>query len=157
MKTCEWMAMFSLLLGSYAVGSAEVSKEKPAGDAAEKAPEAAKAKPKKQPLAKGMTSEEVIANIGKPKEVRPMTTEAGEAEVWTYLRLVDKQSKKVASVVQEAAGGSMGMGMGGAENGIRTIYRTEHTSNFEITELLMLEGKLVMAKQRRETTRTLDP
>lgn len=76
-------------------------------------------------------------------------TTAVNAEKWIYRRKFrsDTTQEPVSSATQPAF---IGMGMGDA-NGLGTIevpvYRLKHTTLYQITALLMVDGQLVTARQ----------
>jgi hypothetical protein len=111
---------------------------------------------KKKALEKGMSAEDVIAMIGKPDRVEPMKTEQGKAEIWTYRRKTDLMVTQVPTHTVDITTFN-----GRAYDGAGTVqtpqlaYGTETTTTYQVTSLLMFDGKLVVAKQWREREKTL--
>jgi hypothetical protein len=113
-------------------------------------------KPGKKPLEKGMTGDEVIALIGKPQQVKPMPKQEGaegKAEVWIYRRPAGEKSIQVVTGTQEVPAFN-GLGQTGNDmaSGTRTemLYGNKTVKMFHVTSLLMMDGKLVLARQTQE-------
>jgi hypothetical protein len=108
-------------------------------------------KPAKPPLEQGMSAEEVRKLIGTPLEIKPIAPDATElpAEKWTYRRKLRTETTQepLSSMSQPAF---VGMGTGDA-NGLGTVevpvYRLKHTTFYQMTALLMVDGQLVTARQ----------
>lgn len=104
------------------------------------------------PLTRGMTEEEVVNLVGRPTRVRAIETVSGRGERWTYRRVVERRSTdQAASTVDVPA--VVGFSDRGAIMGTRPklVYQTKLITTYQITELLMFEGQLVMGNQRVET------
>ncbi|HVU25134.1 MAG TPA: hypothetical protein VHE13_13490 [Opitutus sp.] len=107
-----------------------------------------KAKPT---LAKGMTADEVLKAVGKPAEVKPMKTETGKAEEWIYRRELGKRVVRVASGEREVpVFDGMGLGSGAMKTRHEIIYTSKHVTVYQVTTLLMFDGKLILANQKVE-------
>jgi hypothetical protein len=105
----------------------------------------------------GSTTDEIIAQVGKPLEVAPMKTASGTAESWIYRRVLDQQTKQVAeasrgAAVVEPAHGIVSAGVEMPE----TEYHTEYVTTYQITELLIFNGKLAASKQHVETRESIN-
>ena len=137
--------------------AAQTAPVAPASNAPNPAP-ASVATPGKPALDKGMTGEEIVALIGKPAEVKPMTVGDGKAEVWTYRRLVRTDVRQVATQM-ESVPIEAGVSREGKmyETSVQQpVYKLEHIQVYQVTALLMFEGKLVRAKQWQEKTSTFN-
>jgi len=121
--------------------------------------EAAQLSSAKAPLEKGMTAAEIVARIGKPADVRPIAAPEGNAEVWTYRRLRHEHVQQVAATVTMAPALTGMNDHGTAAFG--TVpdldFHLEHVRDYQVTALLMFDGKLVMARQWMERERHIDP
>lgn len=153
------MKMRTLLIGLGAtmlaatLGNARAEPTRSRGGAAD----ARASGPAKQ-LEKGMTAEGIIALIGKPAEVRAMDVPEGKAEVWTYRRLLNEQVRQnAASVTMVPA--FKGMNGDGPIIGDtpELNYHLEHVRDYQVTSLLMFDGKLVVGRQRIQREHTIDP
>ena len=102
-------------------------------------------------LKKGMPADEVIRSIGKPESIKPMQTPEGKAEVWIYRRVANSVSRQ-AAVTTESVPAFNGIGVGNDSSGSVTIpsYRMEHITVYQVSSLLMFDGKLVTATQKVE-------
>jgi len=151
-------SVFVLLAAALAwPAAAQTAPVAPASNSPTPAP-ASVATPGKPALNKGMTGEEIIALIGKPAEVKPMTVGDGKAEVWTYRRLVHTDVRQVATHM-EAVPIEAGVSREGKmyETSMQQpVYRQERIQVYQVTALLMFDGKLVRAKQWQEKTSTFD-
>lgn len=99
-------------------------------------------------LEKGMTAEQIERIAGKPAEIRPLKAPEGKAESWIYRRVVDRQTRQIAATVRDVStfnGEAVGLG-----SAPELEFRLEHTTVYQVTALLMFDGKLVLAKQWRE-------
>lgn len=152
MKTPTLLVMLSIPMLSVSVrGALEASAE------ANAPARATSQAPAKRAISKGMTAEQVLQLVGKPTEVKPMASPAGKAEVWIYRRVADKWTQQTAATTETVM---MYAGLGLDNDGIRPVtvpsMRMERIKIYQVTSLLMFEGKLVEAKQRFEKERTID-
>jgi hypothetical protein len=130
-----------LALGSFAC--AVNAAEPPAAPPAEKK---AKEKKEKKPLAKGMTAEEVMQIVGKPAEVKAVESPEGNGEMWLYRRVAKRDTTQVAtSVIDVPVFSPMSPNLEGTMKEV--VYSTQNVTYYQVTALLMVEGKLVYAKQ----------
>lgn len=102
-------------------------------------------------LAKGMPATQVRELLGLPAEVTPSVTAGVKSEIWTYRESYPGKTQSVPGEMQEIPyvdpiSGEMRMIK-------QPILRTEITRIAETTELLLIEGKLIEWKQRREARR----
>lgn len=141
----------SLLLGSSSVVLAgENSADKPASS------KRAVRVPKGWPtLKKGMSADEVTRLIGKPESVKPLKTNEGAAEVWTYRREISRWTDE-RPMVQGEQEAFITPGAGGMGTIYVPEYRMEHITDTQVSSLLMFEGQLVTATQKVERERRLD-
>ncbi len=146
--TVLWWVMkapFPVLFFACVALAARGESAAPAGKHAEEPEHAAAAKPGLHP---GMTADEIIKLIGKPQDVKTIATPAGKGEAWTYRRIA-KQWTERAPVTTEMVPTFAGSGLGG--DGIRDMavpaYRTERITVYQVTSLLLVDGKMVTARQ----------
>jgi outer membrane protein assembly factor BamE (lipoprotein component of BamABCDE complex) len=105
----------------------------------------------------GATADEIIRLVGKPLQIAAMPSPNGKAETWTYRRILDQQTTQVAEAsrgpaVIEPAHGIVSAGTEMAE----TEYHTVYVTTYQVTSLLMFNGKLAASKQRIEKTQSLN-
>lgn len=127
--------------------------ETPAADPAAPAATGPK-ETKKKVIEKGMNADEITQLFGKPKEIKPMESPdpATKVEQWIYRRKL----KEVAT--QEATGQHMVPTFGGLNPGGQPIlvdvpqidYRPKIVVIYQVTALLMVNGRLEIAKQWTE-------
>jgi hypothetical protein len=128
--------LVTCLIGSFAVASP------PRADAG-----AAEATTKAKPaLELGMTPEQIMAAIGKPQEVKPMSTAEGKAEVWTYRRVLHREVVQVAASTRDVP---VYLGVYSSELGTAKEfnYNQVRRTKYQVTALLVFEGQLTSAKQ----------
>jgi hypothetical protein len=141
---------FALLAAPGGVTAAESAAKAPP---AEKAGPAAKdiALKAKPVLAKGMEADLILKNFGQPYEIKPMEAPDKDTKVerWIFRRKVKETTTQTASG-QTMVPAYAGFG-GGGEPTIREVpvveYRLKRTTIYQVTELLMINGKLELAKQ----------
>jgi len=145
-----------LALPALAATAPETPAKTDAPDAEQSATPGKKAK---RALEKGMPAEEVIRLIGKPAEIKPMETTEGKAETWIYRRELGHQTRQVVTGMRQVptyVGPGMGDGAD-AQSGMsmrgEPIYQMETTTTYQVTSLLMFDGKLELARQTSERTR----
>lgn len=122
-------------------------------------PAAAAAAPAKPALAKGMSAEEIVKIVGQPDSVRPLENSVNvKAEVWTYRRLMHEEVRETAtntSTIPTYVGP-----MGGGPQGMGSVpsleYKLERVRTYQVTALLMVDGRLTMARQWKEQERHYD-
>ncbi len=105
----------------------------------------------------GATAEEIVALVGKPLSVTVMPSAEGKAETWIYRRVLDQQTSQVAEAsrgapVVEPAHGIVSAGIEMPE----TEYHTVYITTYQVTSLLMFNGRLAASKQRIEKTQSLN-
>lgn len=131
-----------------------------ADQAAASPPEAVRTAPAQAParpaLAKGMTAEAVIQVVGKPFEVKPMASAAGRAEIWIYRRVARKWTQQTAAGMDSVP---MFTGLGQTNDGMHAVsvpsQKLEQVTIYQVTSLLMFDGRLVEATQRLEKEQKL--
>jgi hypothetical protein len=102
----------------------------------------------------GSTADEIVQLVGKPLDVTAKPSPEGKAEVWTYRRVVDQQTDQVASGVNNVQAYNPVPGMTGSSPEIQ--YRLVHYTIYQVTSLLMFNGKLITAKQWLEKVANYD-
>lgn len=130
-----------------AAGKPERSDDRPAEDN--------KRKSAKPALAKGMTADEVLKIAGKPDEVRPIKNPEAKAEAWIYRRVLDRTTRETATHVMERPA-FLGPGPSGEGVAIDPVTRQERITKYQVTWVLMIEGRLAMAKQTQEVERSFE-
>lgn len=134
--------------------------EAPAAESAAAAPAAVAALPKKAApakpiLDKGMTAEQVRQAIGAPLAIKPMEAPAGsKAEMWIYRRVAGETTRP-AAVTMKSQPTFVGNEY---ENPVmdRPVmdYQLERVTTYQVTALLMVDGKLELARQWKESQRS---
>lgn len=125
-----------------------------AGCQTEPAPKKSAAKPSSVPvLVQGMTTDEIIARVGKPVRIRKMESEL-PAEVWIYERSLGAVS--TVSAATTSTGAAMNSVTGEITTTPELSYRTERIESEQHSELLIVQGKLVSSKQYVTQSSTLE-
>lgn len=108
-----------------------------------------------QALEMGMTAEQVVEVVGRPHQVKPMPNTDGKAEVWTYRRVAGRSVSQVAANTREVpafvGGNSQELG-----TRMEIDYRPVQRTKYQITALLLYEGRLTSAKQWTEVEQDYD-
>jgi len=107
----------------------------------------------KSVLDKGMEAAAIIRLIGRPQEISPIKAEGVSAETWTYRRKVDDliyQTANTEAYIPAMVGfQSSGLIIGRA---IVPDYRLKHAALYQMTALLIVDGKLERGRQWSERT-----
>ncbi|ACB77370.1 hypothetical protein Oter_4096 [Opitutus terrae PB90-1] len=144
--TCGLLSACGVAAG-WAAQPAPKDAQPPAGQA--------KAKSDKPALAKGMTAEQVLKIAGKPDEIRPIKNPNAKAEAWIYRRVLARTSRETATHVVERPA-FQGPGPSGEGVAIDPVTRQERITTYQVTWVLMIEGRMQVAKQTREVERSFD-
>lgn len=116
-------------------------------------PAPAAAKAATSALAEGMAAAEVLQIAGKPESVKPLKQKGIQAEIWRYSF---RQTLNVRSVVtgtrQEPY---FDLITNQQKSRTETVYGQETSTLVEVTELLMIDGKLAKTKRHREVEKSL--
>jgi hypothetical protein len=128
---------------------------KAAGAAPAASPNVSVAKGGLPVLKTGITSDEVVALVGKPLEVKAQPAPEGKAEIWSYRRLVDEQQRQVATSVN-IVGAYNPITDAGPSQSPELQFTQVHIRTYQVTELLIFNDKLVTAKQWNEQKTTYD-
>ena len=126
-------------------GSVAVASEH-AGSAAAAASE----KPAKPAVQKGMSAETVVSLIGRPREVRPIEAEGIRSESWIYRRVAKRLVNQVAPTTQKVpmwGGPGVNPRAGGIIDVDVPFTRNERITIYQMTALLMVDGKVTASKQ----------
>ncbi len=101
-------------------------------------------------LEKGMPAETILKYLGQPNDVTPMKSSDLSAEKWIYRRKVSEQVIQTAN--QQKMVSTFGIGSGGPTmvNAVVPDYHLKLVKTYQVTALLMVDGKLVAGKQWRE-------
>lgn len=102
-------------------------------------------------LKKGLLAADIVKLVGPAETLIPSTVQGVKSEIWIYKHFHPGTTKSVATDMQEIpyvdpVSGVMKMIK-------EPIYRSEVTRVVETTELLLIEGRLIEWKQRRESVR----
>jgi len=134
----------------------------PAAFAADATPQAAASDPaaKKKVIEKGMTGDEIAGLFGRPAEIKPMKQDdpTVQAEQWIYRRKLKETTASSAA----APNSTPSFSMSDANNAAyqvhvpTTQYRIQRTTVYQLTALLMVNGRLEAAKQWTEQTEAYD-
>jgi outer membrane protein assembly factor BamE (lipoprotein component of BamABCDE complex) len=93
----------------------------------------------------GSTADEIVQLVGKPLDVTPKPSPEGKAEVWTYRRIVDQTTGQVASGMNNVQAYNPIPGTTGSAPDLQ--FKLVHYTIYQVTSLLVFDGKLVTAKQ----------
>lgn len=143
-------ALFALIL------TAASAADKPAAPAAAdpKSTDATEAgKDKKKMIEKGMTGDQITELFGKPKEIKAVESPDPtlKVEQWIYRRQVRQVSVQVPVGTHTVPSYSGFSGPGAAmTEAVETDYRQQLVTVYQVTALLMVNGKLQTAKQWNE-------
>jgi hypothetical protein len=109
------------------------------------APQPAKAKPV---LDKGMDAATIIQLVGKPDEITPLKSENSRAETWIYRRKTGQTIQQTANT-QTFIPAMVGFDAGGMVLGKALVpeYRLKYIRDYQVTALLMVDGKLQLGRQ----------
>jgi len=124
------------------------------------APAAAEAPAKKKVIEPGMNGDEIARLFGRPVEIKPMKTDdaAAKAEQWIYRRKL----KETTSSSAAAPNAMPTVSLSDANNAAYQIhvptaqYRIQRITTYQVTALLMVNGRLEAAKQWTERTEDYD-
>lgn len=127
----------------------------PANPVADEAKQDRKAeKPAKPVIHKGMTAAEILRLIGKPEQVKPIVVGDVKGESWIYRRVAKRTMNQTAATMETVP--TFG-GLGIQGDGIVDIQvpsqRLENITIYQMTALLIFDGKLVATKQWFEQER----
>lgn len=109
------------------------------------APQPAKAKPV---LDKGMDAATIIQLVGQPDEITPIKTDGGKAETWIYRRKIGQTVYQTANT-QAFIPAMVGFQASGPVIGKALVpeYRLKYLRAYQVTALLMVDGKLQLGRQ----------
>jgi hypothetical protein len=99
-------------------------------------------------LEKGMPGTTIIQLVGKPDEINPIQAEGTHSETWIYRRKLDETVKQTANT-QAYIPAMVGFDAGGVVIGRALVpeYRLKYIRNYQVTALLMVDGKLQLGRQ----------
>jgi len=145
--------------GGFAAAESAGKADNPAVESVDKAVPAGKAGPAtkdtatkgKPVLEKGMAGDLILKNFGQPYEIKPMEVpdKDTKAERWIYRRKVKETSVQTASG-QTKIPAYAGASAGGTQSFTEIVvpeFRPKLVIIYQVTELLMINGKLELAKQ----------
>lgn len=149
--------MKPLLLSAFlacAVGCPFAIASSSADSSSAAADNAKSAKPRVQ---QGMTADEVVARIGKPVEIKSIVTDAGTGESWIYRRVAKRLMNPVAPTVEKVPmWGGPGLPNGEIIDVNVPFQRLERVTIYQMTALLLIDGKVTASKQWFEQERLFD-
>lgn len=131
------MGVSGMFLGQAVASDVREGNVRPGG-------ETAAVNPSRAALEVGMTAQEVQGLVGKPVEIKPIEGSEGKAETWIYRRQIGKNTTQ-DTIPSGFSSGALPASLLGTSGPVE--YRTKITTNYQVTSLLMFEGKLVKAKQ----------
>jgi hypothetical protein len=105
-------------------------------------------------IVKGMTAAEVLARWGQPVEKRPLSTSAGDAEVWVYRRIIGTYQRQVATATRMVP--VFDPLTGGTKEVPEAVYSQEVVSTFRVSELLIFRDRLIEWHVSQETKKKLE-
>ncbi len=100
-------------------------------------------------LEKGMEGTAIIQAVGKPAQVLPLKSAEGKAEKWIYRRKLDDRvtQTEATQAFIPAMIGIAGDGKPMIGTAIVPDYRLKHIVVYQVTALLLLDGKLQLGRQ----------
>ncbi len=106
----------------------------------------------------GMSAEAIVKQIGRPLEITPIKVAEGQAEIWIYRRQLARETRHTPTSSQSIPAFVGISGNTGAVIGTTStaVYSIENITTYQVTSLLMFEGKLRVAKQSQEQTRSFN-
>jgi hypothetical protein len=108
----------------------------------------AKAAQAKPVLDKGMESALIVRLVGEPDEISPLKADEGKAETWIYRRKIGQTIHQTANT-QAYIPAMVGFDAGGVIIGQALVpqYRLKYVRAYQVTALLMVDGKLQLGRQ----------
>jgi hypothetical protein len=103
-------------------------------------------------LQKGMSAETIMQHYGQPYEVTPIAAEPVKAEKWTYRRMSDSRIVQTANTERRVQS-FIGLNNGGKStigDVIIPDYRLKLLRTYQVTNLLLIDGKLELGRQWQE-------
>ena len=99
-------------------------------------------------LNRDMPGDTIIALIGKPDEITKIKSDKFQAETWTYRRKIEQTVYQTANL-QAYIPAVVGFDSGGIVMGTAMVpdYRLKYAAAYQVTALLMVNGKLYMGRQ----------
>lgn len=112
------------------------------------------AKSAKPAIQKGMTAAEIEKIIGKPNEIKPIEVGDTKGESWIYRRVAKRTMTQTAATLSMVPTyGGLGLQGDAIVDVPEPEQRLEHVTIYQMTALLMVDGKLVASKQWLEKER----
>lgn len=109
-------------------------------------------------LEKGMAGDTIIQLYGKPNVVQPMKNPEAKTEKWIYRRKTEDTTTQDASYINMVPAfiGISGTGQPMVADTPRLDFKLKHIRIYQVTALLMVDGKLVLGKQWTEREERFD-
>lgn len=103
-------------------------------------------------LEKGMAGSTIVQLVGRPDEVQPLKAPEGKAEKWIYRRKVNQTIIQSANMqaFEPAFVGNDGTGRPMLGTVVVPDYRIKYVALYQVTALLMVDGKLQLGRQWKE-------
>ena len=105
-------------------------------------------------VTKGMTADQVRRLAGNPGEIRPFKEGEHHSEVWIYQRVISRETRQVAVTTREVPLTNPLTGVTGTV--AEPVMSNEFITTSEITELLMIDGRLIEWKRKPQVDRKID-
>lgn len=143
-----------LILISCAVANADPVQTARKGDAASTSIETRSSTLARPVVHLGMTAAEITKLIGRPDKVESIDTPVGKGENWLFRRLAKEWTQETAaSMRMEPAFVGLGISNDGIRDVARPAFDLERVSIYQVSSLLLVDGRLVAAKQWSEKER----
>ncbi len=99
-------------------------------------------------LDKGMAAAAIIQLVGQPNEITPIKSDSSKAETWVYRRKVGQTVFQTANT-QAFIPAVVGFDSGGMIMGKALVpdYRLKYAAAYQVTALLIVDGKLQLGRQ----------
>ena len=102
-------------------------------------------------LKKGMTAQQVRACVGVPDQINPFKSGELPSEVWVYSRVISEEARPMAVGTREVPSFNPMTGVSGTVT--EQVIGNEFIKYSEITELLMIDGRLIEWKRKPRVER----
>jgi hypothetical protein len=99
-------------------------------------------------LEKGMPAEVILQLVGKPDEISPLKSGESQAETWIYRRKIGQTVHQTANT-QKTIPAMTGFTASGPTIGQAIVpdYRLKYVRAYQVTALLMVDGRLQLGRQ----------
>jgi hypothetical protein len=99
-------------------------------------------------LEKGMPAAQIVQLVGEPDEISPLKGNEGQAETWIYRRKIGQTVHQTANT-ETSLPAMTGFTANGPTIGrvIVPDYRLKYVRAYQVTALLMVDGRLQLGRQ----------